>query len=282
MPMRLSVGKRAGEASEGSIGRRRRLSSVGHNFATRSAHLDPNDASDRERSSSRLGRFRSISPAIRPALGGSGGIYHNNDNNNNNKDTSRSDSGSGSIREVGEEAAAAAATGFLWTGPVTTVQRTLSTASYTEFDLVHHLHNISGKHVETVAALGDVYRQRDELTVLTLFSLDPEVLDASDQFAACEVYEVRQDGSVIPRYDGCIDRHNEGLEASATWSLIKVSCLLGGEGEYDEKREEKEGGVDIKYGKLGREYSQGCGGKDNVSSRIQYADHDLTSRIHLG
>ncbi|PSR92345.1 hypothetical protein BD289DRAFT_181712 [Coniella lustricola] len=218
MPLRLKIGKRVGGAPEDSTGDRRHLSNAGNANRSRSANLDPSEA-DRERSRSPSGgRFRSISPIVKPALSGNGSASRGSG--------TREDGGIMTAPTTPTStptvAAAGGRGGSSWTGPVTTVQRTLSTASYTEFDLVNHLHDISGKHAETVLALGDVYRQRDELTVLTLFSLDPEVLDTGNQAAACEVYEVRQDGSVVPWYDSCADRHNEGLEASPTWSLIKV------------------------------------------------------------
>lgn len=110
-----------------------------------------------------------------------------------------------------------------WTGPISCVQRPLSSSSYTEFDLLHHLQRISETNKETVTALGDVFRQRDELTVTTLFSLEPEVQKVDEEASYCEVHDIQRDGAVIPRYDDCVDTHNEGLESSPTWDLIKVS-----------------------------------------------------------
>lgn len=101
------------------------------------------------------------------------------------------------------------------------VQTPLSTASYTEFDLIHNLHRVSADDTATVRALGDVFRQRDELTIPTVFSLDTDPHESSDELPGCEVYEVGPDAVVIP-WNPSRSFHDDATDSSTVWNLTKV------------------------------------------------------------
>lgn len=101
------------------------------------------------------------------------------------------------------------------------VKRPVSAASYSKFDLLHHLHRFSRNNTSVISALGDVYLQRKELTVPTLFSLDPSPL-ATDDFPSCEVYDVDPDCLTMVQREGQSEDYNNSNESSRVWDMIKV------------------------------------------------------------
>lgn len=111
--------------------------------------------------------------------------------------------------------------------PMSCVQTSLSSASYTEFDLIHNLHRVSEEDTATVRALGDVFRQRDELTIPTIFSLDTDPPEFSDELPGCEVYEVGPDAVVVPWTPSPSYSHGDATDSSTVWNLIKVRNILG-------------------------------------------------------
>lgn len=120
-------------------------------------------------------------------------------------------------------------------GPVSCVQTPLSSSSYSEFDLLHHLHHISKHNTEVVLVLGDVYRQRNELTTATLFSfesnLDASIPSASDDSPSCETYDVGRNGLVTVQESRQTDDYDGASESSIIWDLIKV-CEIVAEALY--------------------------------------------------
>lgn len=101
------------------------------------------------------------------------------------------------------------------------VQRPISAASYSKFDLLHHLHRISRNNTSVISALGDVYLQRKELTVPTLFSLDASPV-ATGGFPSCEVYDVDSDCLALRQRQGQDDDYDDPNESSCMWNMIKV------------------------------------------------------------
>lgn len=101
------------------------------------------------------------------------------------------------------------------------VKRPLTAESYSKFDLLYHLHRISRGNTSVVSALGDVYLQRKELTVPTLFSLDSST-PATDGFPSCEVYDVDPDCLSMMRVRAQIDSYDDANESYYLWDLIKV------------------------------------------------------------
>lgn len=98
---------------------------------------------------------------------------------------------------------------------VSRVQTTLSPAPYTDEQLITHLQQAETKDA-TVAALGDVWRRRAELTSATLFNIGTDSGTGEDDYwanATYEVYEVGKDGLLNPRHD---DKSNEDV-----WGIIK-------------------------------------------------------------
>lgn len=110
--------------------------------------------------------------------------------------------------------------------PISCVQTPLSTASYTEFDLIHNLHRVSEEDIATVRALGDVFRQRDELTIPTVFSLDTDDSEYSEELPSCEVYEVGPDAVVGPWCPSRSYVEDDATDSSAVWNLIKARTII--------------------------------------------------------
>lgn len=108
------------------------------------------------------------------------------------------------------------------TGPISCVQECLPSSSHTEFELFVHLQHIPKTNKATIAALGDVFRRRSEITASNLFSLSSDVMVESDAVSGCEVLEVVQGGVVIPRFEESILSSDDVLYSSATWNMIKV------------------------------------------------------------
>lgn len=101
------------------------------------------------------------------------------------------------------------------------VKRPISAASYSKFDLLHHLHRISRNNTSFISVLGDVYLQRKELTVPTLFSLDPIPLATVD-FPSCEVYDVDPDCLAMVQREGQNEDYDDPNESFRVWDMIKV------------------------------------------------------------
>lgn len=106
--------------------------------------------------------------------------------------------------------------------PMSCVQRPLSSACHTEFALFHHLQHILRKDEGTVTALGDVFRRRNEVTAVNLFSLDSDVMVESDSMSSCEVFEVGEGGVIMPPHDDSIAENDGVLYSAAIWNVIKV------------------------------------------------------------
>lgn len=109
--------------------------------------------------------------------------------------------------------------------PITHVKRPLIAESYSKFDLLHHLHRISRGNTSVVSALGDVYLQRKELTVPTLFSLEPST-PAFDKLPSCEVYDVDPDCLALMRVQGQNGSYDDANESCHLWDLIKVRIII--------------------------------------------------------
>lgn len=105
--------------------------------------------------------------------------------------------------------------------PISCVRLPLSASSYSKFDLLHHLHQISRNDTAVISALGDVYLQRKELTIPTLFTLDSSVLD-SEGYPDCEVFDVDRDSLIMVRIQSQTDRQNDADDSSRAWNLLKV------------------------------------------------------------
>lgn len=101
------------------------------------------------------------------------------------------------------------------------VKRPISAASYSKFDLLHHLHRISRNNKSVISALGDVYLQREELTVPTLFSLGAGPL-TTDEFPSCEIYDVDTDCLAMGQREGQNEDYDDPNESSRVWDMIKV------------------------------------------------------------
>lgn len=110
---------------------------------------------------------------------------------------------------------------------ISCVQTPLPSTSYTEFDLIDHIHQVSEKNTATVIALGDVFRQRNELTIPTIFSLDAAAPDFNDELPGCEVYEVGQGAVVVPWNPSRSYMRQDTMESSAVWNLIRVCTTFG-------------------------------------------------------
>lgn len=107
--------------------------------------------------------------------------------------------------------------------PISCVQKHLSASCHTEFALFHHLQHILRKDEGTVTALGDVFRRRNEITAVNLFSLDSDVMVESDSISSCEVFEVGEGGVVTAQHDEPIAENDGVLYSAAIWNIIKVS-----------------------------------------------------------
>lgn len=109
------------------------------------------------------------------------------------------------------------------TGPISCVQGRLESSCYTEFELFLHLQQIPNAYKDTVKALGDVFRRRNEVTALNLFCLASDVMVESDDISSCEVLEVGGGGVVVLRHGGQpILGRDDVLYSAAIWNMIKV------------------------------------------------------------
>lgn len=113
------------------------------------------------------------------------------------------------------------------TGPITCVQDRLPSSCYTEFDLFHHLQHILKSNKDTVIALGDLFRRRNELTALNLFSIQSDVMVEMDQISYCEIFDVGQSGVLDFRDNDHYAGRDEVLYSASIWNLIRVRIAPG-------------------------------------------------------
>lgn len=106
--------------------------------------------------------------------------------------------------------------------PLSCVKTPLSSTSHTEFNLVHHLHQISEDNTATVVALGAVFCQRDELTIPTIFSIEANSPTFDDEIPRCEVYQVESDASLVRLDPVQTYQDEDSTGSSAVWALLKV------------------------------------------------------------
>lgn len=114
--------------------------------------------------------------------------------------------------------------------PISCVKIPLSASSHSDFDLLHHLQHlqIARNNTAVVLALGDVYRQRKELTIPTVFSLDSSDPDTSLEFPECVVYDVDQDSLARAQSHAHTSSHDDHNKSISTWGLIKVCTDFNG------------------------------------------------------
>ncbi|KAJ4387895.1 hypothetical protein N0V93_008498 [Gnomoniopsis smithogilvyi] len=154
-------------------------------------------------------------------------------------------------------------------GPISCVQVPLSASSHSKLDLLHHLLQVSRDDTAVVCALGDVYLQRKELTLPTLFSLDSSVLDPDD-YPSCEIYDVDRDSLIMVRNQCQMESHDDSDGSSCTWEMLKVRTTIMIALFVAPKLKPS----------LGRESRRTCGGKDHPSPTT-FASIHLTMECHF-
>lgn len=110
-------------------------------------------------------------------------------------------------------------------GPISCVRIPLSASSHSKIDLLHHLYQISPHDTAVISALGDVYLQRKELTIPTLFSLDSRVLDPNE-YPDCEVYDVDRDSLTMVQKQRQTTSHDDPDGSSRTWDMLRVRANI--------------------------------------------------------
>lgn len=112
--------------------------------------------------------------------------------------------------------------------PIPSVQGGLSPASFDEQQLVDHVRAVDEAAAGTVAALGDVWRKREELDAGKVFDSLAFASHADELWTStsCEVYDVDRDGMTMPRHDVRGNSAEDIVDAAAVWMTIKVGRLL--------------------------------------------------------
>ena len=102
------------------------------------------------------------------------------------------------------------------------VQKLLKPRSYKKVNLIHHLQQLPEDKETTVAALGDLFARRKDLTPSTVFTPGPDPLSADNGSSTCEVYDINTDGLASTRHDESASAEDDVLDAAVVWRTIKV------------------------------------------------------------